>query len=81
MWNCRLAETTPSLTKMLVLAHQIHRDFESSPITDYAEIARQLGVYRARVSQIVRPQQLALEIQEVSVDNKRAEAVRDIQAR
>ena len=57
-------ESIPSLTKMLVLAHQIHRAVESSRLTDYAEIARQIGVSRARVSQVVRLRQLAPEIQE-----------------
>ena len=57
-------ESIPSLTKMLILAHQIHRAVESSPLTDYAEIARQIGVSRARVSQIVRLRMLAPQIQE-----------------
>ncbi|MCB9854641.1 MAG: hypothetical protein H6818_03060 [Phycisphaerales bacterium] len=58
-------KSIPSLTKMLVLAHQIHRAVESSRLTDYAEIARQIGVSRARVSQIIRLRMLAPEIQEV----------------
>jgi len=59
-----IPDSIPSLTKMLVLAHQIHRAVETSPLTDYAEIARQIGVSRARVSQIVRLRQLAPGIQE-----------------
>jgi len=60
-----IPDSIPSLTKMLVLAHQIHRAVESSRLTDYAEIARQIGVSRARVSQIIRLRQLAPQIQEV----------------
>ncbi len=60
-----IPDSIPSLTKMLVLAHQIYRAVESSRLTDYAEIARQIGVSRARVSQIIRLRQLAPEIQDV----------------
>lgn len=57
-------ETIPSLTKLLVLAHQIHRVVVASRLTDSAEIARQIGVSRARISQIVKLRQLAPAIQE-----------------
>ena len=60
-----IPNTPPSLTKMLVLAHQIHRAVESSQITDFAEIARQIGVTRARVSQIVKLRCVAPAIQEI----------------
>ena len=58
-------ESIPALTKMLVLAHQIQREVDQVEATDYAEIARQLGVSRARVAQIVRLARLAPKIQEV----------------
>ena len=56
-------ESIPSLTKMLVLAHQIHLAVEASHLTDYSEVARQIGVTRARVSQIMKLRQLSPEIQ------------------
>lgn len=56
-------ETIPSLTKMLVLAHQIHRTVEASKLTDYSEIARQIGVTRARVSQVMKLRHLSPAIQ------------------
>ena len=58
-----IPDSIPSLTKMLVLAHQIQRAVESSPLSDYAEIARQIGVSRARVSQIMKLRQLSPAIQ------------------
>ncbi len=58
-------ESIPALTKMLVLAHHIQREVDQVEATDYAEIARQIGVSRARVAQIVRLTRLAPKIQEV----------------
>jgi len=58
-------ESIPALTKMLVLAYQIQHEVSNDEATDYAEIARQIGVSRARVTQIVRLARLAPKIQEV----------------
>jgi hypothetical protein len=57
-------ETIPSLTKMLVLAHQIHRAVDASRLTDYSEIAQQIGLTRARVSQIMKLRHLSPAIQQ-----------------
>ena len=43
----------PKLTRLLVLAHQIEQAIEEGRADDYAEVARQLGVSRARITQIV----------------------------
>ena len=43
----------PRLTRLLVLAHQIEQAIEQGRAEDYAEVARQLGVSRARITQVV----------------------------
>jgi hypothetical protein len=43
----------PKLTRLLVLAHQIEQAIEEGRAEDYAEVARQLGVSRARITQVV----------------------------
>lgn len=52
------------ITRTLVLAHQIERAVRQNSLLDYAEIAIQLGVSRARVCQIVGLLRLAPAIQE-----------------
>jgi hypothetical protein len=43
----------PKLTRLLVLAHQIEQAIEQGRAEDYAEVARQLDVSRARITQVV----------------------------
>lgn len=57
-------EKVPRITRTLVLAHQIERATQENRLLDYAEVARQIGVTRARVSQIVGLLRLAPAIQE-----------------
>ena len=75
-------DSIPPLTRMLVLAHQIYRAVDSSLFTDYAEIARQIGVSRARISQIMRLRCLAPAIQEVILcEPERVESLSERQLR
>ncbi len=57
-------QEVPRIARTLVLAHQIERAVQSSQLLDYAEVARQIGVTRARVCQIVSLLRLAPTIQE-----------------
>ena len=49
----RNTEQLPGLVKLLVLAHQIEQAVETGRAKDYMDAARQLGLTRARVTQIV----------------------------
>lgn len=57
-------EKVPRITRTLVLAHQIEQALWGSRVGDYAEIARQMGVSRARVCQVVGLLRLGPTIQE-----------------
>lgn len=57
---CRL----PTLVRFLVLAHQIDEALTAGMTTSYAEVARQLGMTRARLTQIMNLLLLAPDIQE-----------------
>jgi hypothetical protein len=59
-----LIEKIPRITRTLVLAHQIEQVVRESRVGDCAEIARQLGVSRARVCQVIGLLRLAPAIQE-----------------
>ena len=59
---------TPRVTKMLVLAHRIDTMVRDGQVRDYADAARQLGLTRARVTQITNLLLLAPEIQEAILD-------------
>lgn len=61
----RAATRVPSVVKTLVLACQIDQAIAEGRAKDYAEVARQMGVTRARVSQIMKFRSLAPAIQEV----------------
>jgi hypothetical protein len=54
----------PRLTKLLALAHRWNRLIEEGAVSDRAEIARTMGLSRARVTQIMDLLYLASEIQE-----------------
>src|SRR5437773_2897433 len=48
----RHAHWLPGIVKTLVLAHQIERAIAEGRAKDYADVARQMGVSRNRLSQI-----------------------------
>ena len=52
-----------SIVRALVLAHQIEAVIQEGHAIDYAEVARQMGVSRARVTQIIALRYLAPDIQ------------------
>lgn len=54
----------PRLTRLLALAHRWNRLIEEGVVANYAEIARMMGVSRARVTQIMGLLYLAPGIQE-----------------
>ena len=58
------SENLPRLTRLLALAHRWNRLIEEGTISDYAEIARNMGLSRARVTQIMDLLYLAPNIQE-----------------
>ena len=58
------SEDLPRLTRLLALAHRWNRSIEEGVIADYTEIARIIGLSRARVTQIMDLLYLAPEIQE-----------------
>ena len=57
-------EAVPRLAQLLALAHHWRRHIEEGVITNYAEIARLMGLSRARVTQIMALLNLAPVIQE-----------------
>jgi hypothetical protein len=74
-------KTLPRLTRLLALAHRWNRLIEEGAITDYAEIARTMGLSRARVTQIMDLLYLAPEIQEEILSGKTLEPVSERAAR
>src|SRR5262249_5975420 len=66
----RKATRLPTIVKTLVLAYQIEQAIDEGRAKDYAEIASQMGVSRARISQIVRLRYLAPTIQELLLTTK-----------
>ena len=58
------ADDVPRLTRLLALAHRWNRLIENSVVANFAEIARIMGISRARVTQIMELLYLAPEIQE-----------------
>jgi hypothetical protein len=61
----------PKLTRVLVLAHQIEQAIEEGRAEDYAEVARQLAVSRARITQVVNLLLLSPDIQAMIVTKPR----------
>ena len=59
----RRAEQFPRIVKLLVLAHQVERAIEEGRAKDYVDVARQLGVTRARIAQFVNLLLLSPDIQ------------------
>ena len=59
----RKAEQFPRITKLLVLAHQIQQAIDEGRAKDYVDVAHQLAVTRARVTQVMNLLLLAPEIQ------------------
>ena len=57
-------EDLPRLTRLLALAHRWNRLIEEGVVANFAEIARIMGISRARVTQIMELLYLAPEIQE-----------------
>ena len=53
----------PPLTKLLVLAYQIEQAIEDGRSRDYSDVARQLGLTRVRITQIVNLRLLSPTIQ------------------
>jgi len=53
----------PAIVPALVLAHQIEAAIQEGRAGDYADVARRMGVSRARVTQIVALRYLAPDIQ------------------
>ncbi len=53
----------PPLTKLLVLAYQIEQAIEDGRSRDYSDVARQLGLTRVRITQIVNLRLLSPMIQ------------------
>ena len=60
----RQEDAIPKITKILVLAHQIERAVEEGRARSYADVARSLGLTRARLTQIMALLLLAPSIQE-----------------
>lgn len=60
--------TRPPVTsrgaRMLALAHHVERLIEDGVVADYAAVARQLGLTRARMTQLAKLVLLAPEVQE-----------------
>ncbi len=63
---------TTRLARMLVLAHLIERKANAGKLKDYAEMARILGVSRARMAQIMKLLSLSPVIQEQILRGKGA---------
>ncbi len=59
----RAADRFPKVAKLLVLAYQIEQAIEEGRAKDYVDVARQLGVTRARITQLVNLLTLAPDIQ------------------
>lgn len=57
-------EDLPRLTRLLALAHRWNRLIEDGIVTNYAEIARLMGLSRARITQITDLLYLAPGLQE-----------------
>lgn len=57
-------EDLPRLTRLLALAHRWNRLIEEGAVANYAEVARLMGLSRARVTQIMNLLYLAPDIQE-----------------
>ncbi len=60
----RLNEDLPRLTRLLALAHRWNRLIKEGVVTNYVEIARMMGLSRARITQIMDLLYLAPDIQE-----------------
>jgi len=58
----------PRSLRLLALAHRWHRLIDTGEIKDQAEIARLMGLSRARVTQIMDLRWLPPEVQEEFVD-------------
>ena len=59
----RKAEQFPRIAKLLVLAYQIQQAIDEGRAKDYVDVARQLCVTRARITQVMNLLLLAPEIQ------------------
>ncbi len=62
----RLSDTRPvsRAARMLALAHYVERRVEEGAVKSYADAARQLGVSRARMSQVLNLLNLPPKVQE-----------------
>ncbi len=67
------SQDLPRLTRLLALAHRWNRLIEEGVVSNYAEIARMMGLSRARVTQIMDLLYLAPEIQEEILVSTRSE--------
>ena len=63
---------TTRLAHMLVLAHLVERKADASELKDYAQMARNLGVSRARMAQVMKLLSLSPVIQEQILRGKGA---------
>ena len=70
----------PRLTRLLALAHRWNRLIEEGVVNDRAQIARMMGLSRARVTQIVDLLYLAPEIQESILSGERPVRERTVRA-
>jgi len=59
----RAADRLPKITKLLVLAYQIEQAIDDGRAKDYADVACQLGVTRARITQVMNLLSLSPDIQ------------------
>ena len=59
----RRAEQFPKIVRLLVLAHQVEQAIEEGRARDYVDVARQLGMTRARITQLVNLLLLSPDIQ------------------
>ncbi len=60
----RAADRVPRIIKLLVLAHQIEQAIDEGRAPNYTEVARQLGLTRARLTQMLKLSLLSPKIQE-----------------
>ncbi len=59
----RRADQFPKIVKLLVLAHQIEQAIDEGRAKDYVDVAHQLAVTRARITQLVNLLLLSSELQ------------------
>ena len=62
--------SVPRIARQLALAHYIDRLVENGGIKDYAEVARRLGITRARMAQVTNLLNLSPQFQESILSGK-----------